>query len=104
VHRVVLIEKRYYRITISRSTLLRGERRVTGLISIAFGVVLSARRDIGAVPLAPLFGLFSKGLRRVGDRGGRAAAPDRADSQAVLHDAARTAQGAAPAARLAGAR
>jgi len=32
---------------------------VTGLISIAFGVVLSARPDIGAVTLALLFGLFS---------------------------------------------
>jgi len=32
---------------------------VTGLISIALGVVLSARPDIGAVTLALLFGLFS---------------------------------------------
>src|SRR5215813_848352 len=32
---------------------------VTGLISIAFGVVLSARPDIGAVTLALLFGLYS---------------------------------------------
>jgi uncharacterized membrane protein HdeD (DUF308 family) len=32
---------------------------VTGLISIAFGVVLSARPDIGALALALLFGLFS---------------------------------------------
>src|SRR5262252_3694744 len=32
---------------------------VTGLISIAFGVVLAARPDIGAVTLALLFGLFS---------------------------------------------
>jgi len=32
---------------------------VTGLISIVFGVVLSARPDIGAVTLALLFGLFS---------------------------------------------
>src|SRR5215467_2452390 len=32
---------------------------VTGLISIAFGVVLTARPDIGAVTLALLFGLFS---------------------------------------------
>ncbi len=32
---------------------------VTGLISIAFGVVLSARPGIGAVTLALLFGLFS---------------------------------------------
>ena len=32
---------------------------VTGLISIAFGVVLSARPSIGAVTLALLFGLFS---------------------------------------------
>ena len=32
---------------------------MTGLISIAFGVVLSARPDIGAVTLALLFGLFS---------------------------------------------
>jgi len=32
---------------------------VTGLISVAFGVVLSARPDIGAVTLALLFGLFS---------------------------------------------
>jgi uncharacterized membrane protein HdeD (DUF308 family) len=32
---------------------------VTGLISIAFGIVLSARPSIGAVTLALLFGLFS---------------------------------------------
>ena len=32
---------------------------VTGLVSVAFGVVLSARPDIGAVTLALLFGLFS---------------------------------------------
>jgi len=32
---------------------------VTGLISVAFGVVLTARPDIGAVTLALLFGLFS---------------------------------------------
>src|SRR6266480_6055259 len=32
---------------------------VTGLISVAFGVVLSARPDIGAVTLALLFGLYS---------------------------------------------
>jgi uncharacterized membrane protein HdeD (DUF308 family) len=32
---------------------------VTGLISIAFGVVLSARPSVGAVTLALLFGLFS---------------------------------------------
>jgi hypothetical protein len=32
---------------------------VTGLISIAFGVVLSARPSIGAFTLALLFGLFS---------------------------------------------
>ena len=32
---------------------------VTGLISIAFGVVLSARPGIGAVTLALLFGLFA---------------------------------------------
>src|SRR6266496_407355 len=32
---------------------------VTGLLSIAFGVVLSARPDIGAVTLALLFGLYS---------------------------------------------
>ena len=32
---------------------------VTGLISIALGVVLSSRPDIGAVTLALLFGLFS---------------------------------------------
>ena len=32
---------------------------VTGLISIAFGVVLSARPDVGAVTLALLFGLYS---------------------------------------------
>jgi uncharacterized membrane protein HdeD (DUF308 family) len=32
---------------------------VTGLLSIAFGVVLSARPDIGAVSLATLFGLYS---------------------------------------------
>ena len=30
-----------------------------GLVSIAFGVVLSARPDIGAVTLALLFGLYS---------------------------------------------
>jgi uncharacterized membrane protein HdeD (DUF308 family) len=32
---------------------------VTGLVSIAFGVVLTARPDIGAVTLALLFGLYS---------------------------------------------
>ena len=32
---------------------------LTGLVSIAFGVVLSARPSIGAVTLALLFGLFS---------------------------------------------
>jgi uncharacterized membrane protein HdeD (DUF308 family) len=32
---------------------------VTGLISIAFGVVLCARPDVGALTLALLFGLFS---------------------------------------------
>ena len=32
---------------------------VTGLISIAFGVVLAARPDIGALTLALLFGLYS---------------------------------------------
>jgi uncharacterized membrane protein HdeD (DUF308 family) len=32
---------------------------VTGLVSIAFGVVLSARPDIGALSLALLFGLYS---------------------------------------------
>ena len=32
---------------------------VTGLISVAFGVVLSARPGIGAVTLALLFGLFT---------------------------------------------
>ena len=32
---------------------------VTGLVSIAFGVVLVARPDIGAVALAVLFGLFA---------------------------------------------
>jgi uncharacterized membrane protein HdeD (DUF308 family) len=32
---------------------------VTGLISIALGVVLSSRPDIGAVTIALLFGLFS---------------------------------------------
>jgi uncharacterized membrane protein HdeD (DUF308 family) len=32
---------------------------VTGLISVALGVVLSSRPDIGAVTLALLFGLFS---------------------------------------------
>jgi uncharacterized membrane protein HdeD (DUF308 family) len=32
---------------------------VTGLISIAFGVVISARPDLGAVTLALLFGLYS---------------------------------------------
>ena len=32
---------------------------MTGLISIAFGVVLSARPGIGAITLALLFGLFS---------------------------------------------
>jgi uncharacterized membrane protein HdeD (DUF308 family) len=30
-----------------------------GLVSIAFGVVLGARPDIGAVTLALLFGLYS---------------------------------------------
>ena len=38
----------------TRATLI-----VTGLISIALGVVLSSRPDIGAVTLALLFGLFS---------------------------------------------
>ena len=32
---------------------------LTGLVSIAFGVVLFSRPDIGAVSLALLFGLFS---------------------------------------------
>lgn len=32
---------------------------VTGLISIAFGAVLTARPDVGAVTIALLFGLFS---------------------------------------------
>jgi len=32
---------------------------VTGLISIAFGAVLAARPDVGAVTIALLFGLFS---------------------------------------------
>jgi len=32
---------------------------ITGLVSIAFGVVLFARPDIGAVTLALLFGLFT---------------------------------------------
>lgn len=32
---------------------------VTGLISVALGVVLSSRPDVGAVTLALLFGLFS---------------------------------------------
>jgi len=32
---------------------------VTGLVSIAFGVVLAARPDVGAVTIALLFGLFS---------------------------------------------
>ena len=32
---------------------------LTGLVSIAFGVVLAARPDIGAVTLALLFGLFN---------------------------------------------
>jgi uncharacterized membrane protein HdeD (DUF308 family) len=32
---------------------------VTGLISVAFGVVLSARPDIGALALALLFGIFA---------------------------------------------
>jgi uncharacterized membrane protein HdeD (DUF308 family) len=32
---------------------------VTALVSIAFGVVLSARPDIGALTLALLFGLYS---------------------------------------------
>ena len=32
---------------------------LTGLVSIAFGVVLAARPDIGAVTLALLFGLYS---------------------------------------------
>jgi uncharacterized membrane protein HdeD (DUF308 family) len=61
---------------------------VTGLISIAFGVVLSARPDIGALTLALLFGLFSLiygvaeivagvQMRRTGQT-----------LQAVLHDAA----------------
>jgi uncharacterized membrane protein HdeD (DUF308 family) len=30
-----------------------------GLVSIAFGVVLAARPDVGAVTLALLFGLYS---------------------------------------------
>lgn len=30
-----------------------------GLVSVAFGVVLGARPDIGAVTLALLFGLYS---------------------------------------------
>jgi uncharacterized membrane protein HdeD (DUF308 family) len=38
---------------------LRAMFIVTGLVSIAFGVVLSARPDIGAVTLALLFGLYS---------------------------------------------
>jgi len=61
---------------------------VTGLISVAFGVVLSARPDIGAVTLALLFGLFSMvygvseivvgvQMRRTGQT-----------LQAVLHEAA----------------
>src|SRR5262252_8829299 len=61
---------------------------VTGLISIAFGVVLAWRPDIGAVTLALLFGLFSLiygvseivigvQMRRTGKT-----------VQAVLHDAA----------------
>jgi hypothetical protein len=32
---------------------------VTGLISVAFGVVLSTRPDIGALALALLFGIFA---------------------------------------------
>jgi uncharacterized membrane protein HdeD (DUF308 family) len=32
---------------------------VTGLVSVAFGVVLAARPDIGALTLALLFGLYS---------------------------------------------
>jgi uncharacterized membrane protein HdeD (DUF308 family) len=32
---------------------------VTGVVSIAFGVVLSARPDVGALTLALLFGLYS---------------------------------------------
>jgi uncharacterized membrane protein HdeD (DUF308 family) len=67
---------------------------VTGLISIAFGVVLSARPDIGAlarvrrgaVRLARsrhghrrvAVRVVQPDLRRVADRGGRPAAPDRA--------------------------
>jgi uncharacterized membrane protein HdeD (DUF308 family) len=61
---------------------------VTGLISIAFGVVLSARPDIGAVTLALLFGLYSLifGVSEIVlgvqmRRTGRTV-------QAILHDAA----------------
>jgi len=32
---------------------------LTGLVSVAFGVLLFARPDVGAVTLALLFGLFS---------------------------------------------
>ena len=32
---------------------------LTGLVSVAFGVLLFARPNVGAVTLAPLFGLFS---------------------------------------------
>jgi uncharacterized membrane protein HdeD (DUF308 family) len=32
---------------------------VTGLVSVAFGIVLAARPDIGALTLALLFGLYS---------------------------------------------
>jgi len=60
----------------------------SGVILIAFGVVLSARPDVGAVTLALLFGLFSMiygvseivvgvQMRRTGKT-----------LQAVLHDAA----------------
>jgi uncharacterized membrane protein HdeD (DUF308 family) len=61
---------------------------VTGLISVAFGVVLSARPDIGAVTLALLFGLYSLifGVSEIVlgvqmRRTGRTV-------QAILHDAA----------------
>jgi len=67
---------------------IRAMFMVTGLISIAFGVVLSARPDIGAVTPALPLGLFSTvfgvseivvgvQMRRTGQT-----------LQAVLHDAA----------------
>ncbi len=52
---------------------------LAGLVSIAFGVVLFARPNVGAVTLALLFGLFH--LRRLADHDGRRAAPDREDPE-----------------------